>query len=159
MKVFSLTGRNQVSWFFQKMQRNLFSPFFFFIFFVFLPDALAYNSNFHEKLTAAAIQESRLACDLNENLQVDLSQELYGPGYREFSSRNATKTVQDWIIYGSWKEDNPPTFWRAVHHFENPVAPAYGHERYLTDVPFAEIRWVEPVADTREERKIKENGK
>lgn len=95
--------------------------------------AWAYEAEFHRALTDEAINESCLASYLTSNLGFDLNREFRGPGYGEFSSVLATRTIRDWIIYGSWKEDKPMGIGaRAVKHFYNPTP---YHPPDLTDLP------------------------
>ncbi len=111
--------------------------------------SFAYEVDFHHELTELTIQNSKLSTYLNENLMFGLSEQFLGPGFW-VTPIFITRTVQDWITYGSWREDNP-IGWRAVHHFENPVAPAYGYERYLTDLSCPDGISTEPSALDRAE--------
>ncbi len=86
-------------------------------------NVLAYKDTFHSRLTELAVQNAKISSYVSENLGFELSE------------RFLEKTAEDWITYGSLREDQPFGL-KAVHHFENPVSPAYGYERYLTDAPF-----------------------
>lgn len=113
------------------------------IFFTLLPIILstnlvyAYEARFHRELTRESIESSYVEDYLKDNLGLSINRRLTGPGsiwfgpyYTLIRSEVQNRTIAEWIVWGSEREDRP-TGARAITHFYNPTAPL--HPARLTD--------------------------